>query len=247
MKVHEQIITAKKSGKKQFAVLIDPDKVGTSGLEALVQNANDSQVDFFFVGGSLITNNNLDKCIDVLKANSNIPVVLFPGNTLQISAKADAILLLSVISGRNPEMLIGRHVIAAPMLKSSGLEIIPTGYMLIESGKATSASYMSNTTPIPHDKNDIAVCTAMAGEMLGLQCIFLDGGSGATQPISPEMIKAVSDNLNIPLIAGGGITTAEKALENCKAGAEIIVIGNAIEKHNGLVSEVAEAVHSCLL
>lgn len=242
MQVFNKIYNGKKEGKKQFAVLIDPDKCTNSSLDALVKSANDSGVDFFFVGGSLITNNNLDNCISVLKGNSDIPVVLFPGNTLQINEKADAILLLSVISGRNPEMLIGQHVIAAPRLKVSGLEIIPTGYMLIESGKATSASYMSNTTPIPNDKNDIAACTAMAGEMLGLKTIFMDGGSGAHMPITPEMIKAVSSNIAAPLIIGGGIKTPEKAAENCKAGADIIVVGNAIEKQGGLVEEIAGAV-----
>ncbi len=243
MQVFDKIYGGKKEGKKQFAVLIDPDKCSNSSLDALAKEANDSEVDFFFVGGSLITNNNLDNCVSVLKANSDIPVVLFPGNTLQINEKADAILFLSVISGRNPEMLIGQHVIAAPRLKVSGLEIIPTGYMLIESGRATSASYMSNTTPIPNDKNDIAACTAMAGEMLGLKTIFMDGGSGAYNPISTEMIQAVSGSINAPLITGGGIKTPEKAAENCAAGADIIVVGNAIEKRGNLVQEIAGAVH----
>lgn len=243
MQVFDKIYGGKKEGKKQFAVLIDPDKCTNESLDSLLKTSNNSGVDFFFVGGSLITNNNLDNCISALKAGSDIPVVLFPGNTLQVSEKADAILLLSVISGRNPEMLIGQHVIAAPRLKVSGLEIIPTGYMLIESGKATSASYMSNTTPIPHDKKDIALCTAMAGEMLGLKTIFMDGGSGAHNPITAEMIKAVSSNINAPLITGGGIKTPEKAAENCQAGADIIVVGNAIEKQGGLVAEIASAVH----
>lgn len=245
MKVLDRILGSKKEGKKQFSVLIDPDKCTNESLDALIRNANDAAVDFFFVGGSLITNDNLDNCIATLKANSDIPVVLFPGNTLQVNEKADAILLLSVISGRNPEMLIGQHVIAAPRLRASGLEIIPTGYMLIESGKATSASYMSNTTPIPNDKNDIAACTAMAGEMLGLKAIFMDGGSGAHLSITESMITAVSKHINAPLITGGGIKTPEKAIENCKAGADIIVIGNAIEKDGSLIKEVAAAIHSC--
>lgn len=243
MKVFDKITAAKQVGKKQFAVLIDPDKCTNESLGQLVSNANNAKVDLFFVGGSLITNDNLDNCIKLLKAESDIPVVLFPGNTLQINEQADAILLLSVISGRNPEMLIGQHVIAAPRLKASGLEIISTGYMLIESGKATSASYMSNTTPIPNDKNDIAACTAMAGEMLGLQAIFMDGGSGAHVAITESMIQTVSKHIKAPLITGGGIKTPEKALENCKAGADIIVIGNAIEKQGSLIGEVASAVH----
>lgn len=243
MTVLGKIEDGKGNGKKSFAVLIDPDKCTKNSLHSLIQSSNSSGVDFFFVGGSLITNDNLDNCISILKAESNIPVVLFPGSTLQVNSKADAILLLSVISGRNPEMLIGRHVISAPMLKNSGLEIIPTGYTLIESGKATSASYMSNTTPIPHDKNDIAVCTAMAGEMLGLKTIFMDGGSGAHQSVSNEMITAVSKNIQIPLIIGGGIRTPETALEKCQAGADILVIGNAIEKEPTLIQEVTAAIH----
>jgi phosphoglycerol geranylgeranyltransferase len=243
MEVLEQINQRKKEGKKSFAVLIDPDKCDKEALSRLITKSNDAGVDFFFVGGSLITNNNLESCVSTLKSESDIPVILFPGNTLQVDKNADAILLLSVISGRNPEMLIGRHVISAPMLKSSGLDIIPTGYTLIESGKATSASYMSNTTPIPHDKNDIAVCTAMAGEMLGLKVIFMDGGSGAHQSISNDMVRAVSQNIDIPLIIGGGIRTAEMALEKCEAGADVVVIGNAIEKEPTLIQEVTNAIH----
>ena len=163
---------------------------------------------------------------------------------MQISNKADAILFLSLISGRNPHTLIGQQVISAPILKQTNLEIISTGYMLIDSGEATTASYMSNTTPIPHAKHNIATATAIAGEMLGLKLIFLDGGSGAKQAISTKMISAVSSQIDIPLIVGGGIRSAEKAIENCAAGADIIVVGNAIEKENGLIAEIAEAIHN---
>src|SRR5262249_14932797 len=144
--------------------------------------------------------------------------------------KADAILFLSLISGRNPEMLIGKHVTAAPLLKKSSLEVIPTGYMLVDPGHPTSVSYMSNTLPIPHDKNDIATCTAIAGEMLGLKLIFMDAGSGARTSINSSMIAAVRKELSLPLIVGGGIKTAERALEACNAGADVIVVGNSIEK-----------------
>jgi putative glycerol-1-phosphate prenyltransferase len=161
---------------------------------------------------------------------------------MQVNNKADGILFLSLISGRNAEMIIGKQVITAPILKQSGLEIISTGYMLIDSGKATTASYMSNTTPIPHDKNDVAVCTAIAGEMLGLKLIFMDGGSGAVNPISVEMISAVSEQTEVPLIIGGGINSAKKAIENLKAGADIIVVGNAIEKNKNLISEISEEI-----
>ena len=174
--------------RKKLAVLIDPDKPTDVQIKSIVDSANAADVDFFFVGGSLLTTDSLEHCIKVIKANSDIPVLIFPGNSLQISKYCDGFLLLSLISGRNPEMLIGRHVIAAPYLKLYGNEIIPTGYMLIDSGKATSVSYMSDTTPIPHDKDDIAMCTALAGEMLGLKLIYLEAGSGAEIPVSTSMI-----------------------------------------------------------
>jgi phosphoglycerol geranylgeranyltransferase len=163
---------------------------------------------------------------------------------MQISEKADGLLFLSLISGRNPEMLIGRHVLAAPVLKRTNLEIISTGYMLIDSGSPTSVSYMSGTVPIPHDKEDIAVCTAMAGEMLGMKLIYLDAGSGARFTVSNNMIEEVKKNTGIPLIVGGGIRTAEKAIEICQAGADIIVIGNALEKDPERITDISSAVHA---
>jgi putative glycerol-1-phosphate prenyltransferase len=242
--IYAQLDQLKKERKKSFALLIDPDKPQKEELLNLIQLANKEGVDFFFVGGSLLTNGSLEECILTIKANSSIPVVLFPGNGLMVNKNADAILLLSVISGRNPEMLIGKHVEAAPSLKRSKLEVIPTGYMLIESGKPTSVSYMSNTTPIPADKADIAACTAMAGEMLGLKLIFMDGGSGAHNSVQPEMIKLVSSNIDVPLIIGGGIRSAEMALEKLQAGADLIVVGNAVEKDASLISSIAKTVKS---
>jgi len=180
-------------------------------------------VDFIFYGGSLLTEGNHEKFISVLKDHCSIPVILFPGNYLQINKKADGILLLSLISGRNPEMLIGKHVIAAPYLKASNLEIIPTGYMLIESGRSTTVSYISNTTPIPRIRKDIAVCTAMAGEMLGLKVIYMDAGSGALNPVSLSMIRQVRKNINLPLIIGGGIKTSGQAAAISAAGADLVV------------------------
>ena len=240
--IYQHILQSKKDGKKLFSILIDPDKQNGEQLKIIIKKANSAQVDFFFVGGSLLTNDSFDFCISTIKENSNIPLVLFPGNAMQVNNKADGILFLSLISGRNAEMIIGKQVITAPILKQSGLEIISTGYMLIDSGKATTASYMSNTTPIPHDKNDVAVCTAMAGEMLGLKLIFMDGGSGAVNPISVEMISSVSEQTEVPLIIGGGINSAKKAIENLKAGADIIVVGNAIEKNKNLISEISEEI-----
>jgi len=232
----------KKENKKSFALLIDPDKQQKEDLINLVKQATGEGVDFFFVGGSLLTNGNLEECILTIKANSAIPVVLFPGNGLMVNKNADAILLLSLISGRNPEMLIGKHVEAAPSLKRSKLEVIPTGYMLIESGKPTSVSYMSNTTPIPADKADIAACTAMAGEMLGMKLIFMDGGSGAQASVQPEMIQMVSANVEVPIVVGGGIRTAQMAFEKLQAGADVIVVGNAVEKDPSLLSDIVKTV-----
>ncbi len=228
---------------KKLAVLVDPDKPTDNEIVHIAEQATKSGVDFLFVGGSLLTNNNLDSCVKLLKANSNIPVVLFPGNTHQLTSKADAFLFLSLISGRNAEMLIGRHVIAAPFLKISGLEVISTGYMLVESGRPTTVSYMSNSIPIPSDKNDIAVCTALAGEMLGMKLIFMDAGSGALQTIPAEMIAAVKGTISIPLVIGGGIRTAETAANIAAAGADVVVVGNVLEKNPSLLSEIAHAVH----
>lgn len=229
--------------RKKLAVLIDPDKPTDAQILSIVEKAKAADVDFFFVGGSLLVTDSLDHCIKLIKANCDIPVLIFPGNSLQISKYCDGFLLLSLISGRNPEMLIGRHVIAAPYLKLYGNEIIPTGYMLIDSGKATSVTYMSDTTPIPHDKDDIAMCTAIAGEMLGLKLIYLEAGSGALMPVSTSMISKVSQMIKIPLIVGGGIKTPEMAAEAVKAGADVIVIGTAFEKEPELLQKFAKAIH----
>jgi phosphoglycerol geranylgeranyltransferase len=243
MDIYKTIVGTKGKHTKKFAVLIDPDKTKSKNLISLIDVAVKAPVDMFFVGGSLLTNDTLDLTIRTIKDHCNIPVVLFPGNTMQINKRADALMLLSLISGRNPEMLIGKHVIAAPYLKSSKLEIIPTGYMLIESGKPTAALYMSNSTPIPSDKEDIAVCTAIAGEMLGLKLIYMDAGSGAILTVNEKMIAKVKKNISIPLIVGGGIRTPEKAHDICCAGADIVVVGNAIEENLNLVENIADAVH----
>jgi len=213
-------------------------------MDHIVRNSVDNKIDYFFIGGSLIVNDQLDEVLGRLKKECDIPLILFPGNSMQLSYKADAILFLSLISGRNPELLIGTHVISAPYLKLSPLEVISTGYMNIDGGVSTTVSYMSNTNPIPKDKNDIAVCTAIAGEMLGLKTIYLDSGSGAKFPISKEMIEAVSGSVDVPIITGGGIRNPEKAFENISAGADVVVIGNAIEHDPNLVAEMAAAVHS---
>jgi len=245
MDIYSQIKEKKANCKKQFAVLIDPDKLDDKQVQRVADLAFKAKVDYFFIGGSLLINNSLDSCITTLKKETAIPVVLFPGNNMQLSYRADGILFLSLISGRNAEMLIGRHVIAAPYLRLSSLEVISTGYMLIESGRPTTVSYMSNSVPIPADKIDIACCTAMAGEMLGLKLLYMDAGSGAMNPISEKMINSVSSSIQIPLIVGGGIRTPELALVNCNAGADVLVVGNAIEKDAGLITEIGAAIHSC--
>ena len=243
MNIYNFIVSNKEKGKKLFAVLIDPDKQSKDELIDLIDRAVSAKVDLIFVGGSLLTNGSFGNCIQTIKSNCSIPVVIFPGNSMQINKDADGILFLSLISGRNPDMLIGNQVITAPLLKHSNLEVLSTGYILVDSGKPTTVSYMSNTTPIPYDKNDVAVCTAMAGEMLGLKLIFMDGGSGATNPISESMISMVSNSIDAPLIIGGGICNAEKAIANCKAGADLIVVGNSIEKNPKLLEEIAQAIH----
>lgn len=229
---------------KSLAVLVDPDKASIKHLEKLIIFANEGLIDYFFVGGSLLTTQNLDSVIKYLKNKVNVPVVLFPGSTMQIHKGADAILLLSLISGRNSDLLIGKHVEAAPILKNSNLEIISTGYMIIDGGKATSASYMSNTQPIPIDKPEIAVCTAMAGEMLGMKTIYLEAGSGALNSVPQEVVKQIRQNTSLPLIVGGGIRDKETAAVISKAGADVIVIGTKVEMQPGIIQEIAMAIKS---
>lgn len=242
--LYNSLLTAKQTGKKKFVVLIDPDKLRLKNMQKVLELAVEVGVDYFFIGGSLVVNNMLDDCLKEIKKTCDIPMILFPGNSFQLSYRADAVLFLSLISGRNAELLIGNHVLAAPYLKLSPLEILPTGYMLIDGGRPTTVSYISNTTPIPAEKDDIALCTAVAGEMLGLKLIFMDAGSGAHTPVSTSMIESVSSAIEVPLIVGGGIRTPEKALANVQAGADVIVVGNAIEKDPILVKEMAAAVHS---
>lgn len=238
---YQNIVKSKAEGKKLFAVLIDPDKFESTDI---VKKADAAGVDFIMVGGSILSNGNFENCIQAIKKSTSIPVIIFPGNHLQISDAADAILLLSLISGRNPELLIGKHVIAAPLLKASELEILPTGYILIESGKQTAASYMSNTNPIPQDKAEIAMCTALAGEQLGLKLIYMDAGSGAMNTVGENMISKVSKAISIPLIIGGGINSSEKALLACQSGADIVVVGNALETDSSLIASISKTIHS---
>lgn len=242
--IYQSLVQRKQQYKKSFAVLVDPDKVNDGEMKKLIALAVDAKVDYFLVGGSLVISNYLDQCVQFIKRSCNIPVILFPGSPSQVSQYADALLYLSLISGRNADLLIGQHVVSAPVVKQSGLEILPTGYMVVDGGAPTTVSYISNASPLPADKNEIAMCTAMAGEMLGMKLIYMDAGSGAKRAISEEMIRQVSNVIDVPLIIGGGITEPEKAYLNCKAGADVIVVGNAIEKDPTLIKEMATAVHS---
>jgi putative glycerol-1-phosphate prenyltransferase len=240
--VYPLITSAKKSGRKLLALLIDPDKAHGALFEQTLDLLNEGHADMVLVGGSLLTNGHFENCITRLRAETKVPVVIFPGNIMQISAQAHAILLLSLISGRNPDLLIGKHVLAAPMLKQSKLEIISTGYMLIDGGNLTSVQYMSNTMPIPHNKADIASCTALAGEMLGHKLIYMDAGSGALNHVSAKMIQAVNKEIKVPLFVGGGISKASQATECLSAGADVLVVGTAAEKDPSIIKEIASAV-----
>ncbi len=226
--IYQQILKNCANHKKQLAVLIDPDKQTLSETEEFAKNVEKSVADYVFVGSSYMIGN-LDKCIEVIKCNTQKPVIIFPGHASHISEKADAILSLSLISGRNPEFLIGNHVVAAASLMQMNIEIISTGYMLIDGGTTTSVEYISNTRPIPSTKNDIAVATAVAGEMLGQKMIYLEAGSGALNPVPDKMIASVRRSINSPLIVGGGLKNIETIKQKYNAGADIIVVGTAFE------------------
>lgn len=241
-KIYDLIVSNKELGKKSIAVLIDPDKLKIASLDSFINSIELNEVDYIFYGGSLILSSDYEQKLVYLKSKLKIPVVLFPGNSLHLNSNADGILLLSLISGRNPEYLIGQHVIAAPHLKKSGLEILSTSYLLIDSGTQTTVSYISNTTPIPNNKPEIAACTALAGEQLGMKLIYLDGGSGAKIPVSKEIINTVKNTTSNPLIVGGGINTPAKATEALEAGADIIVVGNALETNQDLLNELSKVI-----
>lgn len=230
--------------QKQLAVLIDPDKGQKEHLAKIAAIANEAKVDLFFIGGSLMVGNEMEETIRTIKTLSDIPVVLFPGSPSQVCDKADGILLLSLISGRNADLLIGQQVIAAPAIKKSGLEVLPTGYMLIDGGRPTTASYISASQPIPANKPEIAAVTAMTGEMMGLKLMYADAGSGADHPVSEATISAIKKATNCPLVIGGGMKTAEDVARAYRAGADVAVVGNAFETNPDLLFEIAETRYS---
>ncbi|WP_281323210.1 geranylgeranylglyceryl/heptaprenylglyceryl phosphate synthase [Flavobacterium aestivum] len=229
MDIYNDIVRAKTENRKLLAILLDPDKIILGNLEYLIQKINQSPATHVFIGGSHVQNNILDELIVVLKQKISLPIILFPGNPSQISANADAILFLSLISGRNPDYLIEYQVNAVPILKKTQLEIISTGYMLIESGSETAVARVSNTKPLARNNDDRAMYTAQAGEMLGHKLIYLEAGSGAKQAVPIEMIKKVSNNIEIPLIVGGGIIDLHGIQKAYEAGADLVVIGTAFE------------------
>jgi phosphoglycerol geranylgeranyltransferase len=245
MTTFERLLNTKKKHGAGYFVLLDPDKQSLEQSIKFVQLAEVEGADAILVGGSLLFLSSFDDFVNHIKQNIKIPVILFPGSAQQISRHADAILFISLLSGRNPETLIGQQVLAAPIIKMFNLEAISAAYLLIESGKTTSAEFMSNTKPIPHDKVDIAVAHALAAEYLGMKMIYLEAGSGALYPVPDEMIKAVSKYTSLPIIVGGGITNPEVAQNKVKAGASFIVTGNVLEQNlqPGKIAQFTTAIH----
>ncbi|KQB37986.1 Geranylgeranylglyceryl phosphate synthase [Flavobacterium daejeonense] len=230
--IYQEILQAKLVRKQLLAILLDPDKIVWESLPELILKINQSPATHVFIGGSLVGNSILDILIQQIKKDCTLPVVLFPGDASQISNHADGILFLSLLSGRNPDYLIGHQVKAAPILKKLQLEIIPTGYILIESGSQTAVERVSQTKPLDSDNLDLVLATALAGEMLGNKLIYLEAGSGAQKAVSQEIIKLVAQNTNIPLIVGGGITDQEGIQRAYDSGADLVVIGTAFERDN---------------
>lgn len=244
MNILQHIIQKSKKGHKQLAVLIDPDDTDLQKLNTIIRLCLDNNVDYFFVGGSLVTNDRMDQVTHMLKKQSQIPVIIFPGNPSQIHKEADAILLLSLISGRNPEMLIGKHVESAVQLQRSGLYILPTGYILVDGGNSSTVSYVSNTRPIPNTDDKIISATALAGTQLGMKLIYLEAGSGARQVVPSAVIKSVRQHIDVPLIVGGGIHTRDHVESALQAGADLLVVGNAIESNPALIPDLALYTHA---
>jgi len=232
MNIYSDLLFHRQNNRKLLAILVDPDKINPDEVKKTVKKIKKHKADYIFVGGSFLSRNHFKKVVRKFKKYTNIPVIIFPGSTTQISKKADAILLLSLISGRNPEYLIGKQVEAAPLLKQTQIETLATGYILIENNNTTTVEYITNTKPIPRDKTDLTVATAIAGEMLGLKLIYLEAGSGSSQTVPIDMIKTVKKNIKVPLIVGGGIKTKQQMLEVWNAGADLVVVGTAFEEGN---------------
>lgn len=240
--VFDRIEAQRQSGRKQLAVLIDPDKATSEQLSHLCELFRCDAPEILLVGGSLVSSS-VDRVVEQLRQLTSVPIVLFPGNAAQLSPLADAVLLLSLISGRNPEYLIGQHVSAAPIIRQMKLETIATGYMLIDGGVRTSVEYVSNTQPIPSAKTDIAAATAMAGQMLGMRMLYLEAGSGAATPVSQQMIQSVRRSVDIPIVVGGGLRSATDVVNALTAGADMVVVGTALETCPDQYLSICSAVH----
>ncbi|MEL7246999.1 MAG: geranylgeranylglyceryl/heptaprenylglyceryl phosphate synthase [Bacteroidota bacterium] len=246
--IYPSLLRACQRGEKQLAVLIDPDKTNRKAIIRLCELANQGGVNYFLWGGSLVNETQAEYYLSLLRAHTQLPIILFPGSIYQLSAQADALLFLSLISGRNPELLIGQHVLAAPRIKRMQLEVIPTGYLYIDGGALSSVGYMSNTQPIPGNKPEIARATALAGKYMGHKLIYLDAGSGAEKPVSQAMIEAVRLEIEeLPLIVGGGIRSQKEAAAALQAGADCIVVGNSLEEQPELLGELAAVVKGMAL
>jgi phosphoglycerol geranylgeranyltransferase len=246
MTTHDRLLKVRQDRGAGYFILLDPDKNDRKLLPAFIRDATEAGVDGFLIGGSLMLTNDFEEHLRTIKQNTSVPVLIFPGSIMQVSPLADAILFLVLISGRNPEYLIGNQVIAAPIVRRSGLEAISTGYMLIEAGNTTSAEFMSNTKPIPREKPDIALAHALAAEIIGMKFLYLDAGSGAHVSVPEEMLETISRRCSLPIIVGGGIRTPEEARKKVEAGASFVVTGTVTElnNHRSFIREFAEAVHT---
>lgn len=243
--VFDQLEKSKELKGCACLALIDPDIKNSNGLEEMVECANHAEFDGILVGGSLVMDNHFDERIHTIKSNTDLPVILFPGSSTQISEHADALLFLSLLSGRNPQFLIGEHVQSAPKIYNMGLETIPTGYILLDGGLRSSVEVMSNTNPLPMEKHDIVLAHALAGQYLGLKCIFLEAGSGAKQSVSPDLVRYLKNSLSIPIIVGGGINDADLAKEIVHAGTDYVVLGNILEREKdvNIIKQICEVIH----
>ncbi|MCX6133782.1 MAG: geranylgeranylglyceryl/heptaprenylglyceryl phosphate synthase [Ignavibacteriales bacterium] len=245
MTTYERLLKIRKERGAGYFILLDPDKIDRAMLPSFIKNSTEAGVDGFLVGGSLMLSNDFEDHLKTIKQNTSAPVIIFPGSIMQVSSIADAILFLVLISGRNPDYLIGNQVLAAPIVRKSGLEALSTGYMLIEAGNTTSAEFMSNTKPIPRDKSDIALAHALAAEIMGMKLLYLDAGSGARDSVSEDMLGTIARRCALPIIVGGGIRTPEEARKKVEAGASFVVTGTVTElnNHRSFIKEFAEAVH----
>lgn len=244
MHVYKNILEKAERGHKMFAVLIDPEGLQEENMYRIISEAQSAHADIVLIGGSMVNGKSDPYLIERIKEKCSIPCVLFPGQAKQLYDMADALLLLSLISGRNPEYLIGKHVESAMAIKEAGMEVIPTGYILVDGGSYSSVQYITQSIPIPADKFEIASATALAGQLLGMKLVYLEAGSGARKPVLPGMIREVRRQVSIPIIVGGGIKTPEQAREAALAGADLIVIGNAIQDEQADIYDFSTAVHA---